>query len=494
MRKPSIRRLIVFTTVIGVVALVFVWLRLATTGHPVALIRVVDAAGKPIAGAIIRPEGLRTKAGPYRSGWYGWRPEANGVTNPPVRTGNDGTAAIPYPRYVFERIETGVLCLAADHPDFAPDRPECDVDTTPPAGSPMPVLLKYWWGRIRHRALTARPDAIVLKQGAILRLSVRPEAAGPADAPLFAQVSGLNSTDTNSWLRPEPGVLMTRRLAAGPFTVRAVQMETNGTAWFSEVVSNTATSGKTNLVEVTLQRGVTVRGELDAAVPRPVRNGRVIAHVWPQGYQPKGSPPTWHAWAKVRDDGGFEIASLPAGDLEIVALCDGFVSTNGPGQFKMRYPQKHVLATNDIAIRLGMEPTARLEVFVSDEKGKPLKDAHVSTWPNVRYGEWSATILASDCYNLVDSFSLTPPKPMKWDRSVPDFEGTTDSNGLAVLANLPADVREFTVQHEKFTLPAITLPGWSRKERQSPITLIAGETNHASVQLEPSDQSPITHY
>ena len=482
-----------FTAIVGVVVLL-VWLRLATTGHPVALIRVVDATGKPIAGAIIRPEGLRTKSGPYRSGWYGWRTGANGVPNPPVRTGNDGTAAIPYPKYVFERIETGALCLGADHPDFVPALPECDVDTTPPAGAPMQAVLSYWWDRIRHRSLTARPDKIVLKKGGILRLSIRRDAAGPANTPLFAQVSGLNSSDTNSWLRPEPGVLMTRRLPAGPFTVRVVRIETNGTAWFSEVVSNTATSGRTNLVEVTLQRGVTARGELDATVPRPVRNGRVIAHVWPQGFKAESSPPTWHAWAKVRDDGGFEIASLPAGDLEIVALCDGFVSTNGPGKFGMRYPQKHLLATNDIAVILGMEPTARLEVFVSDDKGKPLKDAHVSTWPNVRYGEWSATILASDCYNMADWYSLTPRKPRDWNRSVPDFEGTTDRNGLAVLANLPADVKAFTVQHEKFALPAIQLPGWSRKERQAAVMLTAGETNHASVQLEHSDQSPITHY
>lgn len=493
MRKPAIRRLIVFATIAAIVALGFIWWRLATTGHPIALVRVVDTAGKPIAGVIIKPEGLRTKAGLYRSGWYGWRPEASGVPNPPVRTGNDGTAAIPYPKYVFERIETGVLCLGADHPDFVPDRPECDVDTTPPAGSPIPVQLKYWWGRIRHHTLTARPDAIVLKKGGVLQLAVRSDSAGPVDAPLFAQVSGLNSTDTNSWLRPEPNILMTRRLAAGPFTARAVRIETNGAVWFSEVVSNTATSGRTNLVDVTLKRGVTVRGELDASVPRPVRNGRVIAHVWPQGYKAETSPPEWHAWAKVRDDGGFEITSLPAGDLEIVALCGGFVSTNGAGKFGFRYPQNHLLGTNDITISMGMEPTARLEVFVSDDKGKPLKDAKVMTWPNVRYGEWSATILASDCYNSADWFSPTRPKSMAWERSVPDFEGTTDSNGLAVLANLPPEVKEFTVQHPKFEMPAILTPN-GRKERQAPITLIAGETNHASVQLEPSDQSPISHY
>lgn len=85
---------------------------------------------------------------------------------------------------------------------------------------------------------------------------------------------------------------------------------------------------------------------------------------------------------------------MPAGDLEIVALCNGLVSTNGPGQFpSMHYPQKHLLGTNDVMIVIGMEQTASLEVEVMDDKGRPLKDAQVSTWPNVRYGEWAAVIL-----------------------------------------------------------------------------------------------------
>ena len=36
-------------------------------------------------------------------------------------------------------------------------------------------------------------------------------------------------------------------------------------------------------------------------------------------------------------------------------------------------------------ITIGMEPTARLEVRVTDNQGKPpVKGALVSTWPNVR--------------------------------------------------------------------------------------------------------------
>jgi len=37
--------------------------------HPVAVIRVVDASNQPIASAVVHPEGLRSKPGPYVSGW-----------------------------------------------------------------------------------------------------------------------------------------------------------------------------------------------------------------------------------------------------------------------------------------------------------------------------------------------------------------------------------------------------------------------------------------
>ena len=40
-------------------------------------------------------------------------------------------ARVPYPKYVFERIETGTLCLSVNHPDFVPDRPERIVATAP---------------------------------------------------------------------------------------------------------------------------------------------------------------------------------------------------------------------------------------------------------------------------------------------------------------------------------------------------------------------------
>jgi hypothetical protein len=315
----------------------------------------------------------------------------------------------------------------------------------------------------------------------------------PKDGRLFAQVSGLTFEDTNLWAWPEPGVAVTRQLGAGAHTVRALKFDPDGSTWFSDVVAITAVAERTNQVLVDLKRGATLRGKLDATVPRPVKNGRVVANVWPIGHQPKDGPPQWHGWSAVGEDGGFEICCLPPGDLEIVALCNGFVSTNGPGQSQMRYPQRHLLGTNDLTVTIGMEPTARLEVRVTDDKGNPLKGARVATWPNIRYGEWGARILMNDCFNTADRFLSAPNKnPPPW-QSVPDFQGVSDSGGLAVISNLPATVKEFSVEHPRFALPAVGTTG-TGKRRQASVTLIPGQTNYVSVQLEPSKQSPITHY
>jgi hypothetical protein len=487
-------RLSLLTALLCVAALL-AWTVFLCPQHPIALLRVVDGVGKPIAGAVILPEGLRTKPGPYVSGWYGWRVRESGIANDPVKTDAEGFARVPYPKYVFERIETGTLCLSVEHPDYVPDRPERIVALAPPAGAPWRVWADYVWYRLQHKALVARPDPVVLQKGGVLKLSVKPGSAAPRDLPLFAQISGLRTQDANFWLRPGPGLLMTRRLRPGRETIRAIQFDSNGSAWFSPVASITSLAGQTNELAVELKPGIAVHGRLDDTVPQPVRNGRVVAHVWPQGEQPQNSPPDWHAWSNIRADGTFDITSLPEGQLEIVALCDGFVSTNGPGQFpSMHYPQKHLLGTNDLALTLGMEPTACLEIQVTDDQRRPLKDARVITWPNVRYGEWSATILGGDCYNTADFLHDVEKKEPKWWLNRPaSFQGTSDVSGLALILNLPLEVKELSVEHPRFILPAAGT-GFGQKRRAASITLQPGRTNRVSVRLEPAGQSPIAHY
>lgn len=460
--------------------------------HPMAVIRVVNAAGKPIAGAVIQPEGLRTKPGPYVSGWYGW-PAENGVSNPPVTTDADGYACVPYPKFVFEHLETGTLCLSVSHPDFVPDRPERVVASAPPAGAPWKVRLLDLCDRVRHKTLITHPDPVVLQPGAALEISIAPDPALPADLKLFAQVSGEPYNAKEFWAHPDPRTVVTRRLAAGTHLARAVGLDATGAVWFSESVSLSAVAGDTNALRLPLRRGILVHGRLDDVVPRPVRNGRVAAHVTPRSAKLEDSPPQWQDWARVNEDGSFTIGPLPEGELEITALCDGFVSTNGPGKFHMRYPQCHSLGTNDLSITLGMEATARLEVKVTDATGKPLPGVRVGTWPNVRYGEWSATILMSDCYRTADALQSKLESASRWGARVADFEGVSDASGLAVLANLPSDTTELTTDHPQFELPAVAGSS-GQKRRQVGFTLTAGSTNHLTVQLEPRDQSVISHY
>jgi hypothetical protein len=401
MRGRRIKVVVVFVATVAVGLLV--WRGLKHPGNPVALIRIVDVSGNPIPGAVVQGEGLRTKAGPFSSGWYGWpNPPRGTVTNAPVTTDARGVARIPYPRFVFEKIESGKLCLRVSHPDFVADRPEREVDEGPPAGTPIRERFQDLMARIKNKAFIVDPQPIVLKKGGILKISVRETEKGSRDWPLFGQVSGNRDSTSNFWVRPEPGVIATRRLAEGMQVVSAVQFDPKGAAWFSEAHRVTSKPGVSAELEVDLKRGVTLRGNIDQRVPRPIKNGRVVAQITPSGHLRQDSPPGWHSWAKVNEDGGFEIPSLPAGDLEVVALCQGFISTNGPGKFNTRYPQRHVLGTNDLEIEIGMEPTTRLEVTALDDKGKPLADALVATWPNVRYGEWSSTIFASDLYKTED--------------------------------------------------------------------------------------------
>ena len=506
--KPSTLRIALLGGILCLAGFL-AWAFLGPLANPVALLQVVDSAGNPVSGAEIKPDGLRTKPGPYVSGWYAWTAERTGVRNDPVTTDRAGYARVPYPKFVFERIETGTLCLSVDHPEFVPDRPERAVTFAPPSGSPWKAWADYAWNRLRHKSLVVRPDPIVLAKGATLKVTLR--SGWHANGVLHAQISGEGAEKTNFWIRPSPNVLVTRKLRAGRVSIRLFELGEEGSIWFSPVTNLTAVIGQEAALELDLQPGITVRGSLAPPVARPVDNGRVIVNAWPRGENPQTYPPQWHAWAKVIDNGTFEIPNLPPGDsasqeqsvtvnwsnppsvLEIVAICDGFVSTNGAGQFpSMHYPQKFILGTNDLHVTLGMEPTACLEVLVRDNEGKPLPGAIISAWPNVRYGEWSATLLGDDLYNTTDFFS---GKDMHgwWERMPASYRGTSTVDGVARIYNLAAEAREVYVEHTRYVLPA-QQTSFGEKRRQAEIQLERGRTNHISVQLEPIGSSPITHF
>src|SRR5262245_5214732 len=141
-------RILVLVTTLAAIVILLVWLASSKPAHPVALLRVVDAAGKPIAGAVVVPDGLRAK-GNASSGHYGWRCASMGVSNSPAMTDADGYARVPYPKYVIERLETGEISFSVNHPDYVRDRPFREVATAPPAGAPWRVWRDYLLDRLR---------------------------------------------------------------------------------------------------------------------------------------------------------------------------------------------------------------------------------------------------------------------------------------------------------------------------------------------------------
>src|SRR6185436_17785098 len=121
-------------------------------------LRVVDAAGKPVVGAVIRPDGLRAKDDGSHYGWD-YRQEVKPL---PVTTGPDGYVRLPYPFYVTERLETSEISFSVDHPEFCPKRPFAVVDPAPPRNARWKEKAKYWWRRLISRQVTTRPAPIIL--------------------------------------------------------------------------------------------------------------------------------------------------------------------------------------------------------------------------------------------------------------------------------------------------------------------------------------------
>src|SRR5262249_5290594 len=102
----------------------------------IAWIQVLDESGRPVQAATIAPDGLRPEKGGCHDLWSSGL-EGSGLKPTVVQTDSDGYARVRYPFYVEERLETGEISFAVDHPDFCPDRPFRVVASSPPANAPL---------------------------------------------------------------------------------------------------------------------------------------------------------------------------------------------------------------------------------------------------------------------------------------------------------------------------------------------------------------------
>ena len=173
-------------------------------------------------------------------------------------------------------------------------------------------------------------------------------------------------------------------------------------------------------IDAELKPGVHVEGRLADDVPRPIKNGRVVARIV-EAQTGWVNDSHWDAVADIAADGTFVFESLPPdADLQVTAICDGWVSKNpaddviterrkqvygdglDPRRFKMGivFPQVFRLEGDPIKATIPMVRTAIYEVTVLDENDRPLPGAESATG-RMFYSTVPATICLD--WGLIDS-------------------------------------------------------------------------------------------
>ncbi len=208
--------------------------------------------------------------------------------------------------------------------------------------------------------------------------------------------------------------------------MRVVGITDGDALLFSDLIDSADESmaDEDGIIQVKLSPGLKLKGRLDDAVPRPVKNGFVdLCIAEAEGHRIPGLQenqanrhPTGFIWREivpVKEDGTFEAESLPpGGHLQLYALVDGFQSRlpslddinsylndnkaicDGGWQSEREadnriLPQLYPLRENDIdrvvSVIVPCTPTAELQVKVSLPSGEPFPNAKVTVCPNGRF-------------------------------------------------------------------------------------------------------------
>jgi beta-lactamase regulating signal transducer with metallopeptidase domain len=489
------RRTIVVSALIVLIALIlFGTLRLeakaATQPNPAGMltttIKVVDETGKPVADAVIMPDGLRAKAdlgGHY--GWWSGTPKSYG---PPIsaKTNRTGVAKITYPKFISENLETGAISFSVKHPKFCPERPT-------------------------NYSVTGSAEPVVLHKGATLIVSGYLEPNNDLPIPIHPIVSSKEmSIGQDAWSPTGNNTLATDQLPAGAHYLLLVAFDPQGLPQFSDFIFLEALKGNFFKYSLKIKPGTRLEGKLSPEAVRPIRNGRVVALVRPTGqkmdrddHSPLGGVMMWQTWRNIKEDGTFLFESLPAGTVELIALCDGFISKDPSGRKGIRRPQSFILQGKSAQFTLKMEPTATARVKVIDERGNPIQGATVSFWPNADwylvpsegYGIFRQ-IFAEPIPRLEESLQENPETTLKKliaQRQKPsNFQAKTDTQGIAVVVNLPGNRESFEVTHPNYRMPlrTTTLPFKILPRRDAVLDLAAGKTATIKVTLNKKNETP----
>jgi len=448
--------------------------------------RVVNTRRKPVAGAKVVPWAVGSGGGSF------------GIRDnvfPPITTDAHGVARVVFPtegndpsvRMLQKAAKDGIRSIAVrvDHPDH-------------------PIWTAYVELEGDHQIMLF--DSTTIK--------VRGHRSG-ASSPLRHLCPILpNSLFLGSDWFERDGLLTIRRVdldGREPTRwLRIIHIPEKGPALFSDLIDLKLRIENPVRFDLEMKPGVRVEGTLADRVPRPVKNGRVVAQiihgtdVWTNW--------KWMATASINADGKFVIESLPADeDLQLIALCDGWVSSSptveevqtysamyGGTNFNyygasptMVYPRLVRLTGTSVAAAVPMQHTANCEITVIDDAGKPLPNATVSFWPNQVFFNSGSNILGTgvDALDLLrKQLASGKHKPdIDWFRNFERYQAKTNPQGVALVRDLPvagaAEPKDpvdchFSVSHDAYASTAGMFP-----TPQATVKLHPGGTERAKVHL-----------
>lgn len=395
-------------------------------------VRVVDASGRPVAGATVTFWALRSKQSP--GSHYGWRGE-----QPSGNTDSLGEVSLWFPVWVAERNETSVVTVRADHPYFVSKNEDIPIEMG--------------------------DHEIVLEHGAFVTVSGWIDSPDRMVTDVWPRVTDRSAVHATDWVRLAGRKPSTHKMADGHHALY-IQHDAGGERYYSDVVEFDLTKGDVRDFHLELKRARSLHGRLAETVPRPVRNGAVMLNL----FVLRGAARASREFSTdVAADGTFVFDRLPRGSGQIIARCDGWVSDEvlpapDPQGAAVRAPEpelQRVEIEDDIDdYVLAMRPAATFVARVKGPDDEAVPSARVVLWPNVHWGHGYSDIFMSDTY-----------------------ETRTDVNGVAVVRNLPPGDESFRV-----TAPGLQMllaeQGYGSAERQGRVDLKSGETVELEVRLE----------
>lgn len=313
--------------------------------------------------------------------------------------------------------------------------------------------------------------------------------------------------------------------------MRVVGVAKDDTLLFSSLIDSTDESllDKNGIINVRLTPGIKLKGSLDEAVPRPIQNGFVdlcIAETMGNkipAIQENPRHPTGFIWREVvpvKQDGTFEVESLPSGGhLQLFAMVDDFQSRlptvgdihiylrnnmaiGGEGWLGEREPRHHrilpqlyPLAGNDhngiVEVTVPCVPTAELEVKVISPTDTPIVGARVTVspngrfLPNINYVPGTGPGSGASSSQMVRGRAFTVGRHYEWiSRTL--YHTFTNKEGIVTLrvpGNYPREM--LTVKANGYQMPvhhssSLTGKPW----RHDSVAIVPGEAIQKLIAME----------